>query len=101
MMYMIAVEMTLLVAVCHWYVVLIMRTLPSRHIHTHLPSNFQEFKKGRRKGKGRVCRPSTGNGRNVSAVRMECNYTMCGSDMQNKLGAVSSPAIEKAVHYCV
>ena len=24
---------------------------------------------------------------------------MCGSDMQNKLGAVSSPAIEKAVRY--
>ena len=27
---------------------------------------------------------------------MEC---MCGSDMQNKLGAVSSPAIKKAVRY--
>ena len=48
-----------------------------------------------RKGSGTPSRPSTVNGRIVGAVRMECNYMMCSSDMQG----ATSPAIEKAVRY--
>ena len=40
------------------------------------PRMRQNLERGRRKGV---------YGRNVGAVRMECNYTMSGSDMQNKL----------------
>ena len=74
------------------------------HAHASLsprpfPRMRKNLKRGRRKGSGKPSRSSTGNGRNVGAVRMECNDMMCGSDMQNKLGAVSSPAIKKAVHY--
>ena len=49
-----------------------------------------------RKGSGKPSRPSTGNSRNVGAVRMECNYMI---SMQNKL-VLPLPSRKQCVIAC-